>query len=108
MVPTTTKLLPLVELLETIQTHVANESDFHAKRVYINTQIALIYTQLKAERPKRKALIHAFKMMGEMIREENQGARLGRCERCYQEFALATIKKAPSLIGAAHQAGLLS
>jgi hypothetical protein len=108
VVSTATKLLPLVELLETIQPHVANESIFHTKRVKINAQIALVYAQLKSERPKRKALMHAFKTMGEVIRDETRELDKDDVKDATKEFVLATIKNAPGLIGAAHQAGLLS
>ena len=108
VVSTATKLLPLVELLETIQPHVANESIFHTKRVKINAQIAVVYVQLKSERPKRKALIHAFKTMGDVIREESRELDRDDVKDATKEFVVATIKNAPGLIGAAHQAGLLS
>lgn len=105
---TATKLLPLIELLETIQPQVANESIFHTKRVKINAQIALAYAQLKSERPKRKALTHAFKTMGDIVREESREIGKEEVKDAAKELVLATIKNAPGLISAAHQAGLLS
>jgi hypothetical protein len=105
---TATKLLPLLELLETIQPHVASESVFHTKRVKINAQMTLVYAQLKSERPKRKALIQAFKTMSDVIREESRELDRDDVKDATKEFVLATLKNAPSLIGAAHQAGLLS
>jgi len=108
VVGTAAKLLPLVELLETIQPQVANESIFHTKRKKINAQIALAYVQLKSERPKRKALTHAFKTMGDIVREESREIGKEEVKDAAKEVMLATIKNAPGLISAAHKAGLLS
>lgn len=108
VVSTATKLLPLIELLETIQPHIASESVFHAKRVKINAQVGLVYAQLRAEQPKRKALLHAFRTLSNVVREETREISKDEVKDAAREFVLATIKNAPGLISAAHQAGLLS
>ncbi|UOQ65455.1 hypothetical protein [Hymenobacter volaticus] len=105
---TATKLLPLVKLLETIQPVVANDSVFHTRRLKINAQIALIYEQLKEERPKRKALSSAFKTMGDLVLEETRDISKDELKQAAKEVVLATIKNAPAIISAAHQAKLLS
>lgn len=105
---TATKLLPLVHLLETIQPLVANESVFHTRRLKINAQIALVYEQLKDERPKRKALTLAFKTMGDLVLEETRDISKDELKQAAKEVVLATIKNAPAIISAAHQARLLS
>lgn len=108
MVSTATKLLPLVKLLETIQPVVANDSVFHTRRLKINAQIALVYEQLKEERPKRKALTLAFKTMGDLVLEETRDISKDEIKQAAKEVVLATIKNAPAIISAAHQAKLLS
>lgn len=108
MVSTATKLLPLVQVLETIQPLVANESVFHTRRLKINAQIALVYEQLKQERPKRKALTLAFKTMGDLVLEETRDISKDELKQAAKEVVLATIKNAPAIISAAHQARLLS
>lgn len=105
---TATKLLPLVQLLETIQPMVANESVFHTRRLKINAQIALVYEQLKVEKPKRKALTLAFKTMGDLVLEETRDISKDELKQAAKEVVLATIKNAPAIISAAHQARLLS
>ena len=108
MVSTATKLLPLVRLLETIQPVVSNDSVFHTRRLKINAQIALVYEQLKEEKPKRKALTSAFKTMGELVLEETRDISKDELKQAAKEVVLATIKNAPAIINAAHQARLLS
>jgi hypothetical protein len=105
---TATKLLPLVELLETIQPYVANESVFRTRRKKINAQLILVYAQLKEERPKRQALTHAFKTLGDLVLEETRDISPDELKQAAKEVVLATLKNAPALISAAHQARLLS
>jgi hypothetical protein len=105
---TATKLLPLVELLEAIQPHVVNESVFHTRRKKINAQIQLAYAQLKSEKPNREALVRAFKTMGELVLEETRDISKDELKQAAKEVVLATLKNAPGLISAAHQARLLS
>ncbi|MDF7813334.1 hypothetical protein [Hymenobacter sp. YC55] len=108
IVSTATKLLPLVKLLETIQPVVVNDSVFHTRRLKINAQIALVYEQLREERPKRKALTLAFKTMGDLVLEETRDISKDELKQAAKEVVLATIKNAPAIISAAHQAKLLS
>lgn len=103
-----TKLLPLVELLDTIQPYVSNESVFRTRRRKFDAQLALAYAQLKAEKPKRKVLLHAFKTMGELMVEETRDISRDELKLAAKEVVLATLKNAPALISAAHQARLLS
>lgn len=108
VISTATKLLPLVELLETIQPYVANESVFRTRRKKINAQLVLVYAQLKEERPKRQALTHAFKTLGDLVLEETRDISPDELKQAAKEVVLATLKNAPALISAAHQARLLS
>jgi hypothetical protein len=108
VISTATKLLPLVELLETIQPYVANESVFRTRRKKINAQLVLVYAQLKEERPKRLALTHAFKTLGDLVLEETRDISPDELKQAAKEVVLATLKNAPALISAAHQARLLS
>ncbi|QNH63887.1 hypothetical protein [Hymenobacter sediminicola] len=108
VVTTATKLLPLVELLDAIQPHVTNESVFHTRRMKITAQMALAYAQLKTERPKRKKLALAFRTIGELVLEETRDISRDELKEAAKEFVLATVKNAPALISAAHQAKLLS
>jgi hypothetical protein len=108
VISTATKLLPLVELLETIQPYVANESVFRTRRKKINAQLVLVYAQLKEERPKRQALTHAFKILGDLVLEETRDISPDELKQAAKEVVLATLKNAPALISAAHQAQLLS
>lgn len=103
-----TKLLPLVQLLDTIQPHLTNESVFHTRRLKINAQFAVACEQLKMERPKRKVLTHAFQIMGELVLEETRDISKDEVKQAAKEFVLATIKNAPAILSAAHQARLLS
>ncbi|GAA3967580.1 hypothetical protein [Hymenobacter antarcticus] len=108
VIATATKLLPLVELLESIQPHVANESVFRTRHRKINAQISLAYAQLRAEQPKRKALLHVFRTIGELVVEETHDISKDELKQAAKEVVLATLKNAPALISAAHQARLLS
>ena len=108
LISTAAKLLPLVELLETIQPHVTNESVFRTRRRKINAQIALVYAQLKTEKPRREALTHAFRLMGELVLEETRDISKDELKQAAKEVVLATLQNAPALINAAHQARLLS
>lgn len=107
-VTTAAKLLPLVRLLETMQPLVANESVFHLRRLKIKEEMALAYAELRAERPRHKALLHAFKALGELVVEEAHDISKDELKQAAKEVVLATLKHAPQLISAAHQARLLS
>lgn len=108
VVTTAVKLMPLVEVLDAIRPHVTNESVFRTRRKKINAQIALAYEQLKTERPKRKTLVRVFKTMGDLVREESRDVSKDELREAAKELVLATIKNAPAIINAAHQAKLLS
>lgn len=107
-VATATKLLPLVRLLDTIQPHVASESVFHARRLKIQAHLALVYAELKTERPKREALTNTLHSLAELVREETHDISKDELKQAAKEVVLATLKHAPALINAAHQARLLS
>ena len=108
VITTATKLLPLVELLESIQPHVVNESVFRTRHRKINAQISLAYAQLRAEQPKRKALLRVFRTISELVVEETHDISKDELKQAAKEIVLATLKNAPALISAAHQARLLS
>lgn len=103
-----TQLLPLVKLLEAIQPQVASESVFRTRRKKIQAHFAEVYEELKQERPKRQALNHAFHALAELVREETRDISQDELKQAAKEVALATLKNAPALINAAHQARLLS
>jgi hypothetical protein len=107
-VATAAKLLPLVKLLETIQPQVANDSIFHTKRVKIQEEMTRAYGELLAEKPRHKALLHAFKTLSELVREEAHDLSKDELKQAARELVLATLKNAPQLISAAHQARLLA
>ena len=107
-IATATKLLPLVKLLESIQPHVVNESVFRTRHRKINAQISLACAQLRAEQPKRKALLHIFRTISELVVEETHDISKDELKQAAKEVVLATLKNAPALISAAHQARLLS
>lgn len=107
-VATATKLLPLVRLLDAIQPHVASESVFHTRRLKIQAHLALVYAELKTERPKREALTNTFHSLTELVRQETHDISKDELKQAAKEVVLATIKHAPALINAAHQARLLS
>ncbi|WBO83316.1 hypothetical protein [Hymenobacter yonginensis] len=108
VVSTATQLLPLLKLLDAIKPHAANESVFRTRRKKINAQLALAYAQLKQERPKRETLVLAFQTIGELVREEAHDISKDELKEAAREFVLATLKNAPAIINAAHQAKLLS
>ncbi|WBA40390.1 hypothetical protein [Hymenobacter canadensis] len=108
VVATATKLLPLLELLDAIKPHAASESVFRTRRRKINAQLALAYAQLRQERPKRETLVLAFQTIGELVREEAHDISKDELKEAAREFVLATLKNAPAIINAAHQAKLLS
>ncbi|GAB3585846.1 hypothetical protein [Hymenobacter daeguensis] len=105
---TATRLLPLLKLLETIQPQVANDSIFHTKRVKIQEEMTRAYGELLAAKPRHKALLHAFKTLSELVREEAHDLSKDELKQAARELVLATLKNAPQLISAAHQARLLS
>ncbi len=108
VVSAATKLLPLVELVERIKPHVENDSVFSSRREKIRAQMAIVQEQLKSDRPKRQALAHAFKTMGDFVLEESKEVSKDEVKESTKRFVMATIKNAPSIISAAQQAGLLS
>ncbi|UOQ98723.1 hypothetical protein MUN81_04340 [Hymenobacter sp. 5317J-9] len=105
---TATRWRPLVAVLEAVQSHTASDSVFHTRRLRINAQIARVYDELKAEKPSRKTLLHAFQTMGELVKEEARDISKDELKQAAKEVVLATLKNAPGLISAAHQARLLS
>lgn len=105
---TATKLLPLVALLDAIQPQVANESVFRTKRKKIRAHFDVVYAELQAERPRHKALAHTFQALTELVREETRDISKDEIKQAAKEVALATLKNAPALINAAHQARLLA
>ncbi|GAB3289501.1 hypothetical protein [Hymenobacter tenuis] len=108
LVSTACKLLPLVHLIEAIKPHIATEPVFESRREKMHVQMALVLEQLKSERPKRKALTHAFKTLGDFTIESVREVKKEELKNSAKGFVVATIKNAPSLISAAKQAGLLS
>lgn len=108
VVSTATKLLPLLELLDAIKPHATNESVFRTRRRKINAQLAVAYAQLRQERPKRETLLVACQTIGELVREEAHDISKDELKEAAREFVLATLKNAPAIINAAHQAKLLS
>ena len=100
-----TKLLPLMQLLETIQVHMADDSIFHLKRVKIQEQMTRAYGELLAEKPRHQALLLAFKTLRELVKEETRDK--DERKQAAKELVMATLKNAPKLISAARQARLL-
>jgi hypothetical protein len=105
---TATKLLPLVSLLDAIQPQVAQDSVFHLRRLKIQESLAAAYAELRAERPRRRALSHAFHTLAELVREETHDISKDELKQAAKEVVLATLQHAPALINIAHQARLLS
>ena len=105
---TATKLLPLLALLDSIQPQVANESVFRTRRKKIRAHFDLVYQELHAERPRHQALAHAFQALAELVREEASDISRDELKQAAKEVVLATLKNAPALLNAAHQARLLS
>ncbi|MBJ6144439.1 hypothetical protein [Hymenobacter sp. BT559] len=108
VVATATKLLPLVALLDAIQPQVANESVFRTKRKKIRAHFDEVYAELQAERPRHKALAHTFQVLTELVREETRDISKDELKQAAKEVVLATLKNAPALLNAAHQARLLA
>ena len=105
---TATKLLPLVALLDAIQPQVANESVFRTRRKKIRAHFDVVYAELQAERPRHKALAHTFQALTDLVREETRDISKDEIKQAAKEVALATLKNAPALLNAAHQARLLA
>jgi hypothetical protein len=105
---TATRLLPLIALLDAIQPQVTQESVFRAKRKKIKQHWLLVYEELHAERPRRQALTHAFQALADLVLEETKDISKDELKQAAKEVALATLKNAPALINAAHQARLLA
>jgi hypothetical protein len=105
---TATKLLPLIALLDAIQPQLAQESVFRARRKKIKQHWLLVYEELHAERPRRQALTHAFQALADLVLEETKDISKDELKQAAKEVALATLKNAPALINAAHQARLLA
>lgn len=108
VVATTAKLLPLVALLDAIQPQVTSESVFRARRKKIRAHFDLAYAELRAERPRRQALTHAFQALAELVLEETRDLSKNELKQAAKEVALATLKNAPALLNVAHQARLLT
>ena len=100
-----TRLLPLVQLLETIQVHMADDSIFHTKRVKIQEEMTRAYGELLAEKPRHQALLLAFKTLRELVKEETRDK--DERKQAAKELVMATLKNAPKLISVARQARLL-
>ncbi|MDO7852145.1 hypothetical protein [Hymenobacter convexus] len=105
---TATKLLPLVALLDSIQPSVTKESVFRIRRRKIKEHFAEVYAELHAERPRREALLHAFRALGELVQEETRDISKDELKQAAKEVVLATLQNAPALINIAHQARLLA
>lgn len=108
MAATATKLLPLVALLDTIQPQLANESVFRTRRKKLRAHFDEVYEELQAERPRHKALAHAFQALTDLVREETRDISKDELKQAAKEVVLATLKNAPALLNAAHQARLLA
>lgn len=104
---TATRLLPLLALADALQP-LARESVFRTRRKKLKAHLAEVYAELHAERPRRQALTHAFQALAELVREEAQDISPDEWKQAAKEVALATLKNAPALINAAHQARLLA
>ncbi len=102
------QMRPLLKLLDTIQPHVANDSVFHLRRLKIRAHFDEVYKEIRAERPKRQALQFAFQALSELVKEEARDISKDELQQAAKEVVLATLKHAPALINAAHQARLLS
>lgn len=105
---TATKLLPLVALVEAIQPQVTQESVFRTRRKKIRQHWDLAYKELLAERPRRLALTQAFQTLADLVLEETRDINKDELKQAAKEVVLATLKNAPALINAAHQARLLA
>lgn len=105
---TATRLLPLIALLDAIQPQVTQESVFRTKRKKIKQHWLAVYEELHAEHPRRQALTHAFQALADLVLEETKDISKDELKQAAKEVALATLKNAPALINAAHQARLLA
>lgn len=105
---TTSQLLPLLKLLDTIQPQVASDSVFHLRRLKIQAHFAEVREEIRAERPRRQKLQFAFQALSELVREEARDISRDELQQAAKELVLATLKNAPALINAAHQARLLA
>jgi hypothetical protein len=105
---TATKLLPLIALLDAIQPQLVQESVFRARRKKIKQHWLLVYEELHTERPRRQALTHAFQALADLVLEETKDISKDELKQAAKEVALATLKNAPALLNAAHQARLLA
>ena len=108
LVSTASRLLPLVELLDSLQPYVVNESVFRVRRRHIIAQIKVARAQLKAEKPQRQVLLRAFQTLGELVAHEARDISRDEVKQAAREVVLATLRNAPNLISAAHQARQLS
>jgi hypothetical protein len=104
---TATQLLPLIKLLDTIQPQVASDSVFHLRRLKIQAHLAEVRQEMRAERPRQQALQFAFQALTELVREEVRDISRNELQQAAKEVVLATLKNAPALLNAAHQARLL-
>jgi hypothetical protein len=104
---TATKLLPLMALLDAIQPQVASESVFRTRRKKIQAHLAVAYAELRVPQPRHQVLTHALQTLAELVREETRDISPDELKQAAKELALATLKNAPSLLNAAHQARLL-
>ncbi|QIX59732.1 hypothetical protein HER32_00395 [Hymenobacter sp. BT18] len=105
---TATQLLPLLKLLDTIQPQVASDSVFHLRRLKIQAHFAEVREEIRAERPRRQKLQFTFQALSELVREEARDISRDELQQAAKEVVLATLKNAPALINAAHQARLLA
>ncbi|MBT9391837.1 hypothetical protein KLP40_01570 [Hymenobacter sp. NST-14] len=108
VVLTTSRLRPLLELVERIRPHVGHDSVFSSRREKIREQLALVQAQLREERPRHEALREAFHTLSEFVREEAAEVTKDEVKESGKRFVAATLKNAPQLISAARKAGLLS
>ncbi|MDO7885056.1 hypothetical protein [Hymenobacter cheonanensis] len=108
MAVTATKLLPLLAVLDAVQSQVNKESVFHTRRCKIQVHLAIAYAELQAERPRRQALRHTFHTLAELVKEETRDISPDELKQAAKEVALATLRHAPALISVAHQARLLT
>lgn len=95
-------------LLEAIQPQLNQESVFRTRRKKIKQHWLAVYEELHAERPRRQALTHAFQALADLVLEETKDISKDELRQAAKEVALATLKNAPALINAAHQAQLLA
>jgi hypothetical protein len=108
MAATATKLLPLLAVLDAVQTQANAESVFRTRRRKIQTHLAIAYAELRAERPRRQALSYTFHTLAELVKEETHDISHDELKQAAKEVALATLRHAPALISVAHQARLLT